>query len=88
MDESRAIAIFKQVCEGLAAAHDRGVIHRDLKPGNIMLTKDATGKEKAVILDFGIAKRQSVDTSVTQTGEIFGTPLYMSPEQCMGKAVE
>ena len=87
-----ALPIFIQVCFGLAYAHDLGIVHRDLKPSNIMLTKNVHGEERAKILDFGVAKviRQDAakDSALTQTGEIFGSPLYMSPEQCQGTPVE
>lgn len=85
-----AIPIFIQVCAGLAHAHENGVVHRDIKPGNIMIFDQLTpGTEGSVkILDFGIAKLTESDEgemqSLTRTGEIFGSPLYMSPEQCAG----
>ncbi|HEY9720197.1 MAG TPA: serine/threonine-protein kinase [Trichormus sp.] len=88
LDENRVISLFLKVCEGLSYAHKKGIIHRDLKPSNIMLVKDEHGKEIPKIVDFGIAKRTAVDTKLTQTGEVFGTPLYMSPEQCLGNAVD
>ena len=84
IDEVRALRIFTQVCKGLEYAHRKGIVHRDLKPSNIMLVADEEGREQAKIVDFGIAKRQASDIRVTQTGEVFGTPLYMSPEQCLG----
>jgi len=84
IDEKRAIDIFAALCRGLSYAHEKGIIHRDLKPSNIMLTRDEKGVEVPKIVDFGIAKRQAVESKLTQTGELFGTPLYMSPEQCMG----
>ncbi|MFN8551330.1 MAG: protein kinase [Candidatus Obscuribacterales bacterium] len=89
-----AIPIFVQVCFGLAHAHEHGVIHRDIKPNNIMLLNDVpegidTG---AKILDFGIAKLAQREggeiQALTRTGEIFGSPLYMSPEQCLGSKVD
>jgi serine/threonine protein kinase len=77
------IDIFVQVCDALSHAHERGVVHRDLKPSNIMVV----GNEVKV-LDFGIAKLMSEDSDqelqLTRTGEVFGSPLYMSPEQCRG----
>lgn len=84
--------IFTQVCQGLAHAHKHGVVHRDVKPGNIMLSKNSDGKWDVHIVDFGIAKvlpsgRGAVQ-HLTQTGEIFGSPLYMSPEQCKGREVD
>jgi hypothetical protein len=79
------------ICDGLQRAHDAGVVHRDLKPGNIMLLKDATGKQTLKIVDFGIAKLLTEDAqghALTQTGEVFGSPLYMSPEQCYGRPLD
>ena len=88
----RAIDIFMQACDGLQHAHSKGVIHRDLKPSNIMLVKDANGQDKVKVLDFGIAKilpqEGDAKMKLTQTGEVFGSPLYMSPEQCMGRPVD
>lgn len=85
----RAIRIATQVAQALGAAHKLGVVHRDIKPGNILLTLDEHGEETAKVLDFGIAKlRDAVgDTGpgMTMTGMVVGTPLYMSPEQFMGK---
>lgn len=89
-----AISIYIQVCFALAHAHESGVVHRDIKPSNIMLLNDVPeGIETGVkILDFGIAKlAHSGDgegQTLTQTGEIFGSPLYMSPEQCLGGKVD
>lgn len=89
-----AIPIFVQVCFGLAHAHEHGVIHRDIKPNNIMLLDDVPeGIDTGVkILDFGIAKLAQREggeiQALTRTGEIFGSPLYMSPEQCLGTKVD
>lgn len=84
--------IFVQVCEGLSHAHDRGIVHRDIKPSNIMLTRTEHEKWSVRIVDFGIAKvlpkGEGAVQHLTQTGEIFGSPLYMSPEQCKGKDVD
>jgi len=82
----RALDVFIVICNALAYAHTQGVVHRDLKPSNIMLC----GSEVKV-LDFGIAKVFLDGTeynTITQTGEIFGSPQYMSPEQCLGKVVD
>jgi hypothetical protein len=78
-----AVPVFVQVCRALAAAHAKGVVHRDLKPGNIFLCDDGTAK----VLDFGMSKFQSAE-SLTQEGYTLGTPEYMAPEQCIGAAVE
>jgi serine/threonine protein kinase/tetratricopeptide (TPR) repeat protein len=83
LPEEKAIAIAMQVCEGLAEAHAIGVVHRDVKPHNIMI--DRTGNVR--IMDFGIAR--SIDTEgQTETGMIVGTPDYMSPEQVDGKEAD
>lgn len=88
------LEVFAQVAEGLAFAHERGFVHRDIKPANIMLTNLQSKPLKPVIkiLDFGIAKLANPGlqegAAVTQTGQIFGSPLYMSPEQCRGAEVD
>ncbi len=89
----RAIKIFIQVAFAINYAHDHGIIHRDLKPSNIMLEKKEGEENEAVkVVDFGIAKLTGVDEfnqqTLTKTGEIFGSPLYMSPEQCSGTGVD
>src|SRR5271154_414033 len=77
-----AVRIIEQVCLALDAAHSEGVVHRDLKPQNIMLDKQG----RASVMDFGIAR--SVESGgMTQTGTLVGTPDYMSPEQVMGEHV-
>ena len=85
----RAVRIATQAARALGAAHKLGFVHRDIKPGNIILTLDEQGKETAKVLDFGIAKlRQAAgdaQSGMTMTGMVVGTPLYMSPEQFMGK---
>ncbi|MCL4253305.1 MAG: protein kinase [Anaerolineae bacterium] len=81
---NRAIELFSQVARGLAYAHSKGVIHRDLKPSNIML--DDSGN--AVLTDFGLAKWVHGTENITRTGNIVGTPAYMSPEQLKGETVD
>ena len=76
-----ALPIARQLADGLEAAHAAGVIHRDFKPGNIMLVDEPAGT-RAVITDFGLARTYALDEqSITVTGEAVGTPLYMAPEQ-------
>ncbi|HEX7054441.1 MAG TPA: serine/threonine-protein kinase [Burkholderiales bacterium] len=80
---AEAVEIARQVAEGLAYAHERGVVHRDIKPGNIML--NARGQAK--IMDFGLARMRAADHK-TSTGMVLGTPRYMSPEQISGQPVD
>ncbi len=90
----QVVSCFAQVCLGLSYAHDQGIIHRDIKPSNIMISGNQSfGSEGFVkVVDFGIAKLAYAEDgetqSLTTTGEIFGSPLYMSPEQCSGLAVD
>jgi serine/threonine protein kinase/Tfp pilus assembly protein PilF len=79
----KAVFIARQVCEGLTEAHRLSVVHRDLKPQNIMIDSDGNVK----VMDFGIA-RSLKTKGITDTGEIFGTPEYMSPESLEGKEVD
>src|SRR5262249_22826920 len=85
-----AVDIFKQICDGLTHAHQKGLIHRDLKPSNIILTKTESGATSVKIIDFGIAKVVSTqaEDKLTRTEEIFGSPQYMSPEQCQGDELD
>ncbi|GEM_PF-1967700 len=91
IDIPRAIGIFRQICAGLLYAHEKGLVHRDLKPANVMLVNHE-GAELVKIVDFGIAKviakpGENVQ-ELTGSGEIFGSPYYASPEQCMGQSVD
>jgi len=80
-----ALKVLAQAAQGLAVAHDRGVIHRDIKPGNLMLGERGQVK----IADFGIAlANRDFDSKLTGTGEFVGTPGYLSPEICLGKPVD
>jgi serine/threonine protein kinase len=85
-----AAEIFKQVCSALDEAHKQQIIHRDIKPDNIIVEANATGL-RVKVLDFGIAKLRDLApsaTNLTQTGSIVGTPHYMSPEQCLGEELD
>jgi hypothetical protein len=91
LDVDRCLHIMIEIVTGLSHAHRLGIVHRDLKPANIMLVVQ-NGFETAKILDFGMAKilyaMDEPEQNVTRTGEIFGTPAYMSPEQAVGKTVD
>ncbi len=80
----RFASISIQVCAALDHAHKKGIIHRDLKPGNVVLLDDETDIVKVV--DFGLAKLSEDNRKLTHSGELWGSPPYMSPEQCMGES--
>jgi eukaryotic-like serine/threonine-protein kinase len=88
LDEKSAIEIAMQTASGLGAAHAKGIIHRDLKPDNLFVIPEESdaARERVKILDFGIAKLHLMagDSLKTRTGTLMGTPIYMSPEQCLG----
>jgi serine/threonine-protein kinase len=97
IDTTRGIRIALQICRALAAAHNAGVVHRDMKPDNVFLQRTGDGEEIVKIVDFGIAQLRTNNEAVaeepkrrrlTKTGMIFGTPEYMSPEQAGGKQVD
>jgi eukaryotic-like serine/threonine-protein kinase len=84
-----ALEFSYQAASALAAAHDKAIIHRDLKPDNLFIIRDPTdpSRERIKVLDFGIAKLQTIPNGAamqTRTGTLMGTPVYMSPEQCLG----
>ena len=76
------LSLMVQVCKGVEYAHSKGVIHRDIKPGNIFVLTDGHVK----LLDFGVARFAHIDTGLTRAGLIMVTLRYMSPEQCRGRA--
>ena len=84
MPTRAAGGITRQICRGLQAAHEQGIIHRDIKPQNVLV--DAKGEAK--LMDFGIARMAETMEGVTQAGLIVGTPHYMSPEQVQGKQLD
>ncbi len=90
---AEALPIFIEVCSGLGYAHKKGIIHRDIKPGNIILLHNADSAGATIkIVDFGIAKLSGVsdpsNQHLTSMGEVFGSPYYMSPEQCIGGRID
>jgi len=88
----QALPVFKQICEGLQFAHEQGVIHRDLKPNNVLVSNFGKPDMVVKIADFGTVKlcKPLVNNNVvaTEMGQVFGSPLYMSPEQCRGDELD
>ncbi|MFB6616892.1 protein kinase [Streptomyces sp. NPDC056367] len=85
MPAEKALKVTADVLAALETSHDMGLVHRDIKPGNVMMTKRGVVK----VMDFGIARAmQSGVTSMTQTGMVMGTPQYLSPEQALGRQVD
>lgn len=80
--------IFVQVCAAIEHAHRHGAVHRDIKPGNIMLTRQGKTVDYVKVVDFGIAKMAEEAQKLTRMGEVWGSPIYMSPEQCMGATLD
>jgi serine/threonine-protein kinase len=88
----RCLPIFIKACEALAHCHQHNIIHRDIKPGNIMLVETANDTDVVKLFDFGFCKLAKTQgrpaQQLTQTGDVLGTPLYMSPEQSRGKNLD
>jgi serine/threonine-protein kinase len=87
LDTRRALAIVSQVASALDAAHARGLVHRDVKPANVLLSNDRSG-EQAYLSDFGLTKQASSDSGFTATGAFVGTIDYVAPEQIAGAAID
>lgn len=85
LETREVLRLGQQIARGLAAAHAQGLIHRDIKPSNILIEQSA--EERVKITDFGLA-RAAADASLTQSGVIAGTPMYMAPEQTQGEAID
>jgi serine/threonine-protein kinase len=87
MPSARALVIARQMLVGLGKAHELGVVHRDVKPHNVMLV-DVGGLETVKLFDFGIASNERAAIQLTMPGTAFGTPEYIAPEQAMGQKVD
>ncbi|HEX9049730.1 MAG TPA: serine/threonine-protein kinase, partial [Anaeromyxobacter sp.] len=85
---ARALDLLEQICRALAAAHARGVVHRDVKPDNVFLVRRPDGSERAKVIDFGISRIPGFGERITRVGAIIGTPEYMAPEQASGASVD
>jgi len=91
LSQEETVRILGDILDALVYAHRHGIIHRDIKPENIMLVPNDDGSDRAVVMDFGLAKERRADPSIaklTATGIILGTPEFMSPEQIRGKALD
>jgi tRNA isopentenyl-2-thiomethyl-A-37 hydroxylase MiaE len=84
IEPAEAARLLREMAEALRVLHEAGVLHRDLKPGNVMLRGDGS----VALIDFGMSKQLELDTALTMGGEIFGTPYYMSPEQGHGREAD
>jgi serine/threonine-protein kinase len=85
---ARAVHIIGQAARALGEAHEHGIVHRDIKPENLFLTSMGGEHDFVKVIDFGIAKDQNADATVTGTGWVLGTPSYLSPEVAMGKPAD
>ena len=88
MAPERALSLIQQVCSALSYAHQRKVIHRDIKNSNVLIRVDHHGNEQVKVVDFGIAKLMEDDASLTMTGVVMGSPHFMAPEQARGATID
>ncbi len=92
IEPARAVAIACQICHALEVVRESGIVHRDVKPANVIISVDSSGEETAKLIDFGIAGGGYTDATVadriTKTDALMGSPAYMSPEQCAGKTAD
>jgi serine/threonine protein kinase len=84
MEPDAAVAMLRDIAEALVVVHSAGIVHRDLKPDNIMFR----GDDSLALIDFGIARESSAQTTITRRGQVLGTPYYISPEQCLDQPVD
>lgn len=88
LDPLQAIRIARQIASALSEAHDQGLVHRDLKPQNVFLTRHGDDEEFVKVVDFGLVKELGLDSEVSRSGNVLGSPMYMAPEQVEGRAVD
>lgn len=88
LTQRQFVQVFEQLLAALSCLHSHGLVHRDVKPSNVMLRLDEDGSVQSKLFDFGIAKRLDCEQNLTRSGEITGTPAYMSPEQWKGEVVD